>query len=128
MAEWKLAQINIARLVAPLGDPRISGFVSQLATVNVIAENSTGFRWRLKSGQGDDATDPAFNNDPFMIVNMSVWDSIESLREFTCRSREHMQVFRDRAQWFQKPTAETLSAVWCHAICVLVRNSFRSAC
>ena len=85
-------------------------------------------RWRLKSGQGYEATDLAFNNDPFMIVNMSVWDSIESLREFTRRSREHLQMFRDRAQWFQKRTAETLSAVWCHAICVLVRNSFRSAC
>ena len=36
-----------------------------------------------------------------MIVNMSVWESIEALRDFAYRS-DHISVFRDRAKWFEK--------------------------
>lgn len=101
MAEWELAQINIGRLVAPLDDPRIAGFVEQLDSINGMAERMTGFRWRLQSDAGN-ATDIVFSDDPFVIVNMSVWDSVESLRQFTYRLREHVQALRDRAQWFEK--------------------------
>ncbi len=101
MAEWELAQINIGRLVAPIDDPRISGFVEQLDSINGMAERMTGFRWRLQSEAGN-ATDIVFSDDPFVIVNMSVWDSVESLRQFTYRLREHVQTLRDRAQWFEK--------------------------
>jgi hypothetical protein len=36
---FHLAQINIARLIALLGDPRIAGFVSQLDPINAIADS-----------------------------------------------------------------------------------------
>jgi hypothetical protein len=32
---------------------------------------------------------------------MSVWESIEALRDFTYSSR-HIELFRDRAKWFEK--------------------------
>jgi Domain of unknown function (DUF3291) len=96
----QLAQINIARLVAPVDDPRIAEFMAQLDEVNALAEQSWGFVWRLKSGSGN-ATDIAYNDDPFVIVNMSVWRSIESLKQFTYGSR-HLAVFRDRQKWFEK--------------------------
>ena len=35
-------------------------------------------------------------------INMSVWESIETLRDFTY-SPQHLKVFRDRARWFEKP-------------------------
>jgi Domain of unknown function (DUF3291) len=57
-------------------------------------------RWRLQSESGN-ATDIAYNVDPFVIVNMSVWESIETLRDFASRS-DHIRVFRDRAKWFEK--------------------------
>lgn len=44
-----LAQINIGRLIAPIDDPRIAGFVSQLAPINGLADASPGFVWRLPS-------------------------------------------------------------------------------
>jgi Domain of unknown function (DUF3291) len=97
---YHLAQINIARLVAPLDDPRIAEFVAQLGPINKLAESSPGFVWRLESPEGN-ATDIAYNDDPFVIVNMSVWDSIDSLKAFTYRS-QHLHVFRDRKKWFQK--------------------------
>lgn len=95
-----LAQINIGRLVAPIDDPRIAGFVSQLAPINKVAEESPGFVWRLQSDSGN-ATDVAYSNDPTILVNMSVWESLETLKSYVYRSR-HVGVFEDRAKWFQK--------------------------
>jgi hypothetical protein len=54
-----LAQINIARLIAPLDDPKIAGFVSQLEPINAVADRAPGFVWRLKSESGN-ATDIAY--------------------------------------------------------------------
>jgi Domain of unknown function (DUF3291) len=97
---YQLAQINIARLIAPIDDPKIAEFVSQLDSINALADHSPGFVWRLQSNSGN-ATDIAYNDDPFIIVNMSVWESLESLRNFAYRS-DHVRVFRDRAKWFEK--------------------------
>jgi heme-degrading monooxygenase HmoA len=95
-----LAQINIGRLIAPVDDPQIADFVAQLDSVNALADRAAGFVWRLQSSSGN-ATDIAYNDDPFVLVNMSVWESLESLRAFVYHSH-HLQVFRDRARWFEK--------------------------
>jgi hypothetical protein len=97
---YHLAQINIGRLVAPVDDPRIAEFVAQLEPINAIADKAPGFVWRLQSDSGN-ATDIAYSDDPFVIVNMSVWESIEALRGYVYRS-DHIRVFRDRAKWFEK--------------------------
>jgi len=95
-----LAQINIGRIVAPVDDPKIAGFMAQLDEVNALAEAVPGFVWRLQTSSGN-ATDVPYNDDPFVLVNMSVWESVETLRDYVYRSR-HVEVLRDRAQWFQK--------------------------
>jgi hypothetical protein len=95
-----LAQINVARLVAPLDDPRIGEFVAQLEPINALADEAPGFVWRLKSESGN-ATDIAYSDDPFVIVNMSVWESLDELRTYAYKS-DHAKVFRDRAKWFEK--------------------------
>jgi len=97
---YHLAQINIARLVAPLEDPRIAEFVALLEPINALADEASGFVWRLKSETGN-ATDIAYNDEPFVIVNMSVWESVEALRTYAYKS-DHAKVFRDRAKWFEK--------------------------
>lgn len=51
-----LAQLNIAQMRFPLDDPRMSGFVEQLADVNAGAEDADGFVWRLKDDDGPGAT------------------------------------------------------------------------
>ena len=35
-----LAQINIARLIAPIDDPRIAEFVAQLEPINALADQA----------------------------------------------------------------------------------------
>ena len=83
---YHLAQINIGRLVAPIDNPRIADFVAQLAPINALADSAPGFVWRLQSESGN-ATDIPFSDDPTVMVNMSVWESIEALRDFTYASR-----------------------------------------
>ena len=95
-----LAQINIGRLIAPVDDPKIAEFVAQLDPVNALADTAPGFVWRLQSSSGN-ATDIVYNDDPFVIVNMSVWESVEALRDFVYKSN-HLDVLRDRANWFEK--------------------------
>ena len=97
---FHLAQINIGRLMAPLDDPKIAGFVAQLDPINALADAAPGFVWRLQSASGN-ATELAYNDDPFVIVNMSVWSSAEALRNSVYTSR-HIDAFRDRARWFEK--------------------------
>lgn len=98
--DYHLAQINIARLIAPIDDPRIADFVAQLDGINALAEASPGFVWRLKSESGN-ATDIAYSDDPFVIPNMSLWKSVDELRDFVYRT-QHLLVFKDRARWFEK--------------------------
>ena len=105
-----LAQINISRLLAPLDDPQIAGFVSQLEPINALADSASGFVWRLKSDSGN-ATDIAYSDDPFVIVNMSVWESLQALRDFAYRS-DHVKVFRDRAKWFEKADKPNYCLWW----------------
>jgi hypothetical protein len=98
---YHIAQINIARMLAPINDPLLDDFVAQLDAINSLADDSPGFVWRLQSDSGND-TDIAAYEDALILINMSVWESIESLQAYAYRS-EHVGVFRQRRQWFKKP-------------------------
>ena len=41
-----LAQLNIGRIRYEVADPRMAGFVDNLAFVNALAERTPGFVWR----------------------------------------------------------------------------------
>jgi len=110
---YHLAQINIGRLIAPIDDPKIADFVAQLDAVNALAESAPGFVWRLQSESGN-ATNIPYNHDPSIMVNMSVWESVEALQEFTYGSR-HIGVFRDRARWFEKMSKPYYCLWWAPA-------------
>ena len=100
MPIYHLAQINIARMLAPIDDPIMAEFVAQLAPVNALAEQSSGFVWRLQSENGD-ATSIKVYEDDMIIVNLTVWENVESLREFVFKGAHHA-VLHDRKRWFEK--------------------------
>jgi Domain of unknown function (DUF3291) len=93
-----LAELNIAKPRFPLDDPRMADFVNNLDRVNAVAERSPGFVWRLK-GDGNDATDIRFDDDPDSIVNMSVWETAEHLEHFVWNT-VHKHIYRRRDEWF----------------------------
>ena len=105
-----VAQVNISRLLAPLDDPKIAEFVAKLEPINALADKAPGFVWRLKSESGN-ATDIAYNDDSFVIVNLSVWESIGALRDFAYKSN-HVKVFRDRPKWFEKMDEPSYCLWW----------------
>jgi hypothetical protein len=106
---WHLAQINVGRARGTMDSPVMAGFAAQLEAINRLAESTPGFVWRLKD-EGGDATSFRIFEDPMMMVNASVWESIDSLRDFVYRS-SHSQVMRGRAEWFEKP-GEAYMALW----------------
>src|SRR5215213_369341 len=99
--KWHLAQINIGRMVgANINDPVMKDFVDRLEEVNAVAEKSKGFVWRLKDDNNNATSIKAFDDDQ-LIVNMSVWESIEDLEAFVYKS-SHVEVLRRRKEWFSK--------------------------
>jgi hypothetical protein len=109
---YQLAQINIAKLLAPIDSPLLADFVADLDKINAIAESSKGFVWRLKDETGN-ATDFNPFQDVTLIVNMSVWESVEDLKNFAYRT-EHVEVFMKRAKWFERPTSAHMALWWIH--------------
>lgn len=109
MSTHHLAQINIALPVAPLTSPELAGFVAALDKVNALADTAPGFVWRLQTEDGDATAIRAFD-DYRLIVNMSVWTSVEALAEFVYRS-DHVAVLRRRREWFGR-MAQAHQAMW----------------
>jgi heme-degrading monooxygenase HmoA len=104
-----LAQLNVARLLAPLDSPQVADFVAALDPVNELADSAPGFVWRLQTDAGD-ATAVRVWDDDRIIVNMSVWESVEALREFVYGS-DHVEVMRRRREWFAK-MAQAFMVLW----------------
>lgn len=105
-----LAQLNIGRILAPVDDPIMYGFMSKLDEINALAERSPGFVWRLKTDEGN-ATAIRPYEDPTVLVNMSVWESLEQLRQYVYRST-HADYLRQRKQWFEKFDGPYLVMWW----------------
>jgi GNAT superfamily N-acetyltransferase len=103
-----LAQLNIATLHYPMDDPRSADFADGLPVVNGVGEQSPGYVWRLQSDSGD-ATDIRVFDDPLMIVNLTVWESMEALKAFAYRGI-HRDFFRRRTEWFV--SGSTRTALW----------------
>src|SRR5262249_43693540 len=110
MTHYHLAQVNVARMIAPLDSPVMAGFVAQLPVINALADHSPGFVWRLQTPEGDATAIQAFE-DPLILVNLSVWESVEALRNFAYKSA-HAGPLRDRLQWFEKPKEAHLALWW----------------
>lgn len=105
---FHVAQINIGTLVAPADDPQVAPFMEALDRVNAIADAAPGFVWRLQTDDGNATSIQAFD-DPRTLVNMSVWESVEHLKDYVYRT-DHAEFFRRRAEWFEADARRV--AVW----------------
>ena len=101
MPGWHVAQMNVGTVRYATDDPRIAEFMQRLDEINALAEASPGFVWRLQSEQGN-ATDIILTDNPLFLVNMSVWESVETLFEFVYRT-SHQHVMAKRREWFERP-------------------------
>jgi hypothetical protein len=109
MSSWQLAQLNVARLRHPLDHPALASFVRELAAVNAVADAAPGFVWRLQEESGDATGLRPWGED--MIVNLSVWDDVESLRRYVY-GQEHAAVLRRRREYFTTMDTPSLVLWW----------------
>ena len=105
-----IAQINIARMKAPLDSPVMEGFVSRLAEINALADGSPGFVWRLQTPEGDATYLRPFDDDR-ILVNMSVWETIDALKNFVYGTA-HAELLRGRRAWFENFSGSVLAMWW----------------
>ena len=110
LQKFHLAQINIAQMKAPLTAPIMAEFADALNEVNAIADQSPGFVWRLQTESGN-ATDIRAYPDSKMLVNVSVWQDIESLKTYVYKSL-HGGFFVRRRQWFEKYQGQHFAMWW----------------
>ncbi|MCT9010682.1 DUF3291 domain-containing protein [Streptomyces sp. NPDC054766] len=108
-ASYELAQVNIARLKAPLDSPRLKDFVEALDPVNAVADAADGFVWRLQSDSGN-ATDVPVLGDDWLIVNMSTWRDTNALTAFMYQGR-HRELMARRRDFFER-LEEAVTALW----------------
>ncbi|WIM95377.1 DUF3291 domain-containing protein [Actinoplanes oblitus] len=109
MSAFHLAQINTARLRAPLDDPSMAEFVAGLTLMNELADRSPGFVWRLAGDDGDGTI--AAPADPSRIYTLSVWESPAHLRAYAYQS-QHLDYLRRRREWFHPNGPEAALVLW----------------
>lgn len=113
--DYVLAQVNIGRLIAPLDAPLMADFVAALDPVNAVADAAPGFIWRLQTEDGNATALRVFEQDAEgadggILINMSVWESVEALAAFVYGAA-HLPVLRRRREWFER-MKEAYTALW----------------
>ena len=107
--QYHLAQINVGKILGPIDSPVMSEFVANLDRINALAEDSDGFIWRFKD-ETNNATNMKFFEDDLMILNMSVWENVDALYQFTYQSM-HAEILKRRKEWFERMT-DIFMALW----------------
>lgn len=97
---YHLAQLNIAKMLAPMDDPIMADFVNNTDRINALAELTSGFVWRLKEDEDYERAEKVFE-DNFLAINMSVWENKQSLFNFTYNSG-HVAIMKRKKEWFSK--------------------------
>ncbi len=105
LAEYQLVHANIATPRAPLDDPLMKGFVKRIDEIDYLAQGWHGF-----IAQPTLPDEGAIYSEP-TLVNVSIWESVEDLREFTYSSR-HAGFLKRRAEWFIPPDLPAYVLYW----------------
>jgi hypothetical protein len=110
MTAYHVAQLNIGYPRATLDDPVMAGFVADLARLNALADAAPGFVWRLQ-GEGEQDATSLRPFGPELMLNMSVWTSVEALRAYVYRSA-HLDSLRRRHEWFSHDGLDRYLVLW----------------
>jgi hypothetical protein len=81
---YHLAQLNIGRFRAPLEEPMMEGFRTELDPINALADRAPGFVWRFQTDEGN-ASHPPVRWRRLMAVNMSV--GVARISQFRYKSQ-----------------------------------------
>ena len=108
MSEHHIAQLNIAKMKFAVDSEGMSGFMDRLEDINALADGTPGFVWRLQTEDDYAIAIDYFGSD--YLVNMSIWEDVESLKQYVYRSA-HNEVLARRKEWFER-IEEAYSVMW----------------
>src|SRR5436305_15271249 len=95
---YPLVHANVAHAIAPLDSPIMADFVAQVDEVNALAHAAAGFVAEpTLPDKGAVYTAP-------LLLNVSLWESIESLDAFTHQGK-HAAALAQRGEWFTQDGA-----------------------
>jgi len=110
---YHLAQLNVGTSRGPINGEIMAGFVARLDEINALADGTPGFVWRLQTEEGNATALRPFGDDR-ILVNMSVWESIDALHQYVYRST-HSELLRQRREWFVTMSTPILVLWWIEA-------------
>jgi hypothetical protein len=111
VGDWELAQVNVSDAVAALESPRLSGFRQRALPLDALARRSPGFVWRPEPAEVDPADLAVFGDPSWVVVNLSVWESVDALRAYVYAAG-HAEALRLRRRWFTPPAAPGTALWW----------------
>lgn len=111
MQRYHIAQVNVGRIKGPLDAPVMAGFMARLDEINALADADPGFVWRLQTNEGNATYFRPYPEDDYVLLNMSVWKSIEVLRHYVYKTM-HAEVMRNRSEWFEKFNGVYMALWW----------------
>lgn len=110
MSQWHLAVVNIAKPKYGLESAEMAEFMDNLDRINSIGDNSPGAVWRYEDESGA-ATDTRVFEDPNLLINYTIWESVESLKDYVYTG-DHLDFFKRRSLWFQDVTDLPSLVMW----------------
>jgi len=111
MTDWYLAELNVATAVDDMESATMKGFVDRLDEINALAEEASGFVWRLKTETGNATDISLFPDQPRLIVNLSVWENFEALSDYVFKTA-HLELLQNRHAWFEVSREATFVMWW----------------
>jgi catechol 2,3-dioxygenase-like lactoylglutathione lyase family enzyme len=104
--DYHLVHANVAHARGPLDSPVMAAFVAQIDEINALARGAAGF-----VGQPTAPDDGTVYTAPFLL-NVSLWESLETLDVFTHQGK-HATALERRGEWFvQEATRPSYVLYW----------------
>ena len=110
MTDYNIAEFNVARARYELHHEAMKDFMDNRDYINSLATKSKGYVWHQEDDSEDEAGIRTYD-DPLIVVNMSVWESLEDLYEYAYRG-DHQSFFTRRSEWFHKSDEATMVLWW----------------
>ena len=112
-SDLHLAQVNVARLLAPTDDPIVAEFMNNLDRINGLGKRMPGFVWIMEGsgepGQGN--TENCIDGDPQFVANLTLWASPAHLRTFVFDTL-HAKFMARRSEWFEEHVKMHFAMWW----------------
>ena len=105
-----VAQVNVARILAPLDDPVMVDFVNNLDQLNKLAEETNGFIWRFKEESNERVKTVHLHGYDHILVNLSVWDTVDDLYDYVYKTT-HAEMLKRKGEWFTR-MKQMHMAIW----------------